>query len=209
MSIKAVVFDFGKVICHPPSESRMELLASAAGVTRNIFEPVLWKLRGSYDNGSLTTTQYYSAVLNEINVSFDDSKLLRLRDADYNCWININQETVKLMEDIKRSGIILGILSNMPFEFLKLARQNLEVCRMPDVSVYSCEAGVNKPERAIYEKLLTGLAAHSHDGCVPEEVVFFDDMPENVKAARDLKINAFVWKDCDTARSDLTQLGVF
>ena len=56
MEIKAVVFDFGKVICFPPDDSVMEKIAVLAGVKRDLFEPVFWKNRGGYDGGKLTAT---------------------------------------------------------------------------------------------------------------------------------------------------------
>ena len=216
MKIRAVVFDYGKVICHPPPDSGMDKIAALSGVRRNVFEPVLWRLRSGYDNGTLTGIEYYRAVFTEVNADLTDDVLREILETDFSMWTGINHETVELMQEIKNSGLILGILSNMPFDFLRFARKEFGVFNLPHVAIFSCEAGVNKPEKAIYEKLLAAIDMHAaislYAGagscCRPDEVVFFDDIPENVEAARDLKINACVWQDCEKARFDLNQLGV-
>ena len=204
--IKAVVFDYGKVICHPPPDSKFDDIAAIAGVSRDAIEPLLWKHRHNYDNGKLSAIEYYRVVLNDLNITLDNEGLCKIRDADFFCWTSINEETVRLMGDIKRSGLVLGILSNMPFDFLRYARKRYPVMDMAHVAVYSCNTGVVKPEKAIYNILLERINLRA--ACLPREVVFFDDMPENVAAARDAKINAVVWESCAMARDELKRLGV-
>jgi putative hydrolase of the HAD superfamily len=106
------------------------------------------------------------------------------------------------MEDVKAAGYTLGILSNMPHDFLAFARENFSVFSLPDVSLFSCEAKLIKPEAAIYRKLLSLLT------CNPGEVVFFDDTQNNIDSAAGLGIHAFLWQDPETARRDLSGLGV-
>jgi putative hydrolase of the HAD superfamily len=99
-------------------------------------------------------------------------------------------------------GLTLGILSNMPHDFLALARGTIPGFELPDVGIFSCETGYIKPEEPIYRILLARL------GCEPEELVFFDDMPINIDMARSLGIRAFLWKDPETARAELNRLKV-
>jgi len=42
----------------------------------------------------------------------------------------------------------------------------------------------------------------------PEELVFFDDIHNNVKSAVSLGIKAFLWKNPEEARKKLLSLGV-
>jgi len=109
---------------------------------------------------------------------------------------------VSIMEDVKKSGYILGILSNMPHDFLAWARDNVPVFSLASVSLFSCEVGLVKPEEAIYRKLLSLLGL---DG---NEVVFFDDNADNVKIAKSLGIEAFLWESPESARRVLSSLGV-
>ena len=202
MSIKAVVFDYGQVISLPHDPAAVERLAKLAGAEKDKFESVLWGLRDEFDRGTFTAKEYYKDVLSRLGVDSDEKKIETLIENDFLSWRNIDNGTVTLMEDIKKAGYTLGILSNMPHEFLAMARKDIPVFSIPDVNLFSCEVNLIKPEKAIYEKLLSMLKMESH------EVVFFDDKEVNIKSAREMGIEAFLWKDSEHARGALSSLGV-
>jgi putative hydrolase of the HAD superfamily len=202
MSIKAVIFDYGKVICFPPHDSAMDEICAVGGVERTLLESKYWKYRCDFDRGKLTAAGFYRNILEELGCETNEDKLAIMGEMDINSWMNINPGTVRLMEDVKNQGLVLGILSNMPTEFLEYARRNFPIFSLPHVGIYSCEQGCIKPEVAIY--LRTIAAA----GCGAGELVFFDDVQENVSKALELGIEARLWQDCDKARSDLVELGL-
>jgi putative hydrolase of the HAD superfamily len=196
---KAVVFDFGKVISFPPEPGFMADLASIAGMDVKTMDALVWAYRPEYDRGTLSGTDYYRSILGP---GLDESRAARLVQRDVDAWKHINPDTVSLMEEVKAAGYTLGILSNMPREFLSWARENLPVFRLPELGVFSCETGSIKPETPIYETLLRRLS------CRPEEVVFFDDTPVNVEQACSLGIRALVWQGPETARSALRRMQI-
>jgi putative hydrolase of the HAD superfamily len=202
VSIKAVVFDYGKVISFAPDHGVMDEIAAVAGIKREALEPVVWAMRGEYDRGTLSGPQYYGKVLQSLGVNADGAMLQKITDIDSHGWKRINPGTVKLMEDLKKAGYKVAILSNMPFDFLAWAREALPVFSLPHVGVFSCEVKAIKPEEAIYQRLLSEL------GCKGDETVFFDDVLVNVEKARELKINAFLWQNPETAVTQLAGLGV-
>ena len=202
MGIKAVIFDYGQVISIPQDPKVLDSLAQRIGVERERFEPVLWSLRDEYDRGTITVKEYYRNVLSRLGVSMDDKSIDELTAIDLDSWRNINEGTVSLMEDVKKAGYVLGILSNMPHDFLEWARGNLPVFSLPHVSLFSCEVSIIKPEQAIYSKLLSMLDMEG------AEVAFFDDKPENIESARAMGIRAFLWESPESARRELSSLGV-
>jgi putative hydrolase of the HAD superfamily len=202
MSIKAVIFDYGKVICFPPDDSVMDEICALGGVERTLLESKYWKYRGDFDRGKITAAGFYRNILEELGCKINEDKLARMGELDINSWKNINPGTVRLMEDVKKAGLVLGILSNMPTEFLEYARRNIPVFKFSDFGIYSCEQGCIKPEAAIYLKTLAAA------GCQAGELVFFDDVPENVDKALELGIEARLWQGCDKARNDLAELGL-
>ena len=202
MDIKAVVFDYGQVITFPQDPGTIDRIAERIGTERKKFEPLLWALRGEYDRGTMSAREYYRKVLSGLNASMDDDGVDEIIQMDLESWKNINYETVALMEDIKKAGYILGILSNMPHDFLSWARENLPVFSLPQISLFSCELSLIKPEEAIYRKLL------SLSGVESGELVFFDDNNENINSARAIGIKGYVWKNSETARRELISLGV-
>ena len=202
MTIKAVVFDYGQVICFPPDPKVIDLLAGRIGAQRGEFESLLWELRGEYDRGTLSSMEYYKSILSRLGASMDDAHIEELIEIDQSSWKNINPGTVALMEDVKKQGYILGILSNMPRDFLAWARKNVPVFSLPHISLFSCEVNLVKPEEAIYRKLLSQL------GLEGGELVFFDDNAENIKGAAALGIRAFLWESCEKARRELVCMGL-
>jgi putative hydrolase of the HAD superfamily len=202
MDIKAVIFDYGKVICFPQEAGFMEALAELAGLPPRVMDELVWKYRDEYDRGAVSGETYYRNILEEQGLKPDETLIKRLLRIDHDSWKNINPGTVQLMEDVKTAGLKLGILSNMPTDFLAFLRANVPVFRLCDQSVFSCEVGSVKPETKIYETLLSAL------GDSPEQVAFFDDLPRNVAKAAELGIRAFLWKDPQNARAELRNLGV-
>ena len=206
MSIKAVVFDYGQVISFPQDPMAIGRMAELAGVERGKFEAALWALRGEYDRGTIDAKQYFREVLSGLRVSLDEGKIDEMIKIDFLSWVNINPKTVALMEDVKKAGYTLGILSNMPHDFLVWARENLPVFSLPHAGIFSCEHNVIKPEEAIYRKLLAAL--DDKGVTAGGEVVFFDDLVKNIKGAEALGINAILWNDPEDARRKLLSLGV-
>jgi putative hydrolase of the HAD superfamily len=202
LSIKAVVFDYGNVISLPQDPKTMDVLAGRVGVEREKFESTLWSLRSEYDRGTISSKEYYKIVLASLAVSMDEKSIEELIEIDINSWKNINTETVALMEDLKRAGYLVGILSNMPHDFLSWAKENLPVFSLPHVGLYSCDVNLVKPEEAIYRKLLSMLAVEAG------ELVFFDDKVENIKGAAAVGIEAILWKNPKEARRELISLGL-
>jgi len=202
MAIKAVVFDYGKVISFPPKNSVMEELANISLIETSVLEKLILKHRGEFDRGTFSVKEYYKIILYEAGVSFDSKKVEKMADIDIKGWTSINPETVILMKEIKNAGYLLGILSNMPHDFLALHRNTFPVFKLTHINIFSCEIGFIKPEKEIYEILLEKLL------CKAEEIIFFDDIQINVAKANEIGIMAFLWENVDKARSDLKGEGL-
>jgi putative hydrolase of the HAD superfamily len=202
MDIKAVVFDYGGVICFlPPPETGREL-ERLIGVSFETLRELHRQYRGGYDRGDYAATKdYYRFILSRAGVFPDDAALERAAEAEMNGWKGINDATVRLMRDVKAAGFTLGILSNMPGDFLAWARTSIPVFGEADAAVFSCEERLIKPETAIYGKLKERV------GFNYGEIVFFDDLPDNIAAARELGIRGFVWEGPEAARNTLKGLG--
>jgi putative hydrolase of the HAD superfamily len=201
MNIRAVVFDYGKVICFPPSAENRGVLLALTGLSAETLDALDRKHRGEYDRGACDGKTYYRTLLADAGIFPDDGILETIAEADAEGWKRTNPGTLALMADIKNAGAALGILSNMPHDFLTWLRDHFPRFDGLDAAVFSCEVGSIKPERRIYEILRSRL------GCEFGEIVFFDDVPVNVEKAAELGIRAFLWKDSGAAREELRRLG--
>jgi putative hydrolase of the HAD superfamily len=201
LSIKAVVFDYGNVICFPQAPEQREKLAVLAGIPLETLNELDGQYRGDLlDRGTFNSKGYYKTILERAGVFPDDEALQKLAQADWDSWKNINPGTEALMREIQKSGFKLGILSNMPHDFLAWGRKNIAIFREADTTLFSCDLGIIKPEPGIYKALIAAL------GYKTEEVVFFDDVQDNIDKAVSLGINGFIWKDPETARGELKRL---
>lgn len=88
-------------------------------------------------------------------------------------------EGVAFAQKCKQEGHTLVVLSNWDPESFPLIKQKFpELFELFDAIFVSGEMHVMKPEPKMYEKLLARKAVHG------EQVVFIDDQPENILAAK-------------------------
>lgn len=94
------------------------------------------------------------------------------------------EPTVQLIKELKEQGYKLYVLSNMSKEYIEFLRK-LPVFDYFDDQVVSCEINLGKPDKKVYEYLL------SHCNLDAAETIFIDDRYDNVEAAAELGITPF------------------
>ena len=202
--IKAIVFDYGNVISEPQDVTCYSRMAAMSGLSEETLKKAFWKYRPEYDRGSIRGMEMYRRVLADHGIAGDrtaiDSLAARLLDEDLGSWFHVSRPVTEWGLNLQKAGYTLGILSNMPFDFLDRYADKIELFAKADVPVFSCDVDLIKPERAIYETLVSKL------GCKSEEIVFFDDLEVNIAGARDAGINAFLFTDLERAKKDFQSL---
>ncbi len=96
----------------------------------------------------------------------------------------------------------LALLSNTNVLHAAFLRPRLPVLGRFDHLLLSCEVGLVKPEPAFYQEAVRRL------GCAPEEVAFFDDLPEFVQAANALGLRGHVFTTAEAFDAQLEALGL-
>ena len=117
--------------------------------------------------------------------------LVRLSGAQFKLY--------KLADKIKSNGIRISILSNVFFVggwFLRW----LHLYKGFSPVVLSYQEGVRKPDLRIYQITMERL------GVKPEEVVFIDNLAENLAPARQLGIHTIHCTSTKQAIKELTEL---
>ena len=202
MSIKAVAFDYGGVMAFFQDESAIKDMADMAGIDFSFMKKIYWDNRSIYDQGLVDGIGFFKSILADMGIFADPDLLERLIDCDLKSWSHINPATEALIRSLKDSGIKTGVLSNIIQDFLDRIYETLPIFDLIDIKVFSCEVGRIKPDKKIYEILLSRL------DCKADELVYFDDQQLNVDAALALGIHAFFWKNPEEARKELELLGV-
>ncbi|GHU47090.1 haloacid dehalogenase [Spirochaetia bacterium] len=201
--IRAIVFDYGQVLSKAPKKEALTELARLSQLAEKELDVRMWKFRSEYDRGTWTGEHYFKVVLEDAELTPAAGLLAELVRIDLESWGALEPGAEALFREVRLSALRLGILSNMPKEFLDYARKTIPLFALPDVGIFSCDTHTVKPEPAIYQTLLTALDCSAH------EVVFFDDRRQNVEAALALGIKAWHWTgDIAAARSFLRGLGL-
>jgi putative hydrolase of the HAD superfamily len=202
MSIRAVIFDFGGVLCFPPDETRVALAARDAGLPVSDFLMAFWGNRIKYDAGQWTATEYWRAVAASANTHFDDVLIATLVRHEIGFWSTFDDRLLHWTSDLRAAGFRTGILSNLPRPLGEALRATPGFLEHFDQVTFSYELGMVKPQPGIYAHAVGGL------GIDPGEALFLDDLPDNVEGARAAGLHAQLYS-CRAPLQDSKFFGVY
>lgn len=185
--LRAVVFDYGNVLCHPQQPSDVEIMATVCGLQVPRFHNLYWKFRVPYDRGELNADSYWAAVAAEDGQVFGRKQVAELTALDAESWSRPNRATIEWVEQLRRAGLGLGLLSNMPFEISRYLMAHCDWLTLFDSSTFSCDVGQVKPQPAIYHICLEKLKLAA------AEVLFLDDIAANVAGASAVGIHGLIF----------------
>jgi putative hydrolase of the HAD superfamily len=203
--IKAIIFDYGNVISLPDSSEsyqEMEKLTEAWGlkVPADVFPRAYDAFSEGFDRGEYDGAAMYAMHLEAAGYAAparDKELMRRVAQIDMVTWQYVDEEVTAWVKELRGRGFKIGILSNMPHEFLDNYEDKIEAFAVADYACFSCRVKLIKPERAIYEHALSRLGV---EAC---EAVFFDDIQKNIDAANALGIRAFLWNGLEKAKENL------
>lgn len=187
--IRAVIFDFGGVVCFHPTEQQVADAAALCELSPPEFLRAFWKDRLAYDAGQ-DPADYWRGVARTAGKNFD-AIIPELIEREIEFWSHFDGRVLAWMHDLRARGVRTGILSNLPRPLGTRLRANREFIGHFDQVTFSFELGVVKPDRAIYEHAVRGLNA------APGEALFLDDRPENVEGARAAGLQAMEYTGWD------------
>lgn len=102
---------------------------------------------------------------------------------------------LKYVKELRKKGIKVFILSNNFRERTKHYHKNFpQIFSNVDRAYFSWETGLVKPDPKAYKAIL------DEHNLKPEECVYFDDVEENIEAARSLGIHAKKYKGLEAVR---------
>lgn len=174
--IKFVYFDVNNTLIHF-FDRAFGKLGADCGLPREVVETFFWRYNDEICRGEITIEQFNELI----------GKQLRLPSFDWREYYLSTTEPVPHMAELVtwvREHYRVGLLTNSMPDFLPVLREKGLLPNVNyDVIIDSSVVHLLKPEQAIYE------LAQAKTGCSPEEILFVDDTPANVLAAR-----AFGWQ---------------
>lgn len=170
---RAIIFDmFETLITHYNSPLYFGWqMAEDAGVDTEIF---LARWRGLEEDrtiGKLSLEQTLEMILKESGVYTEDlvAKIAARRVATCkSCFQNLHPEILPMLEELKKNGMRIGLISNCFSEEAKVIRGSV-LFPYFDTVCLSYELGMRKPEEDIYRVCMQKLSAK------PEECIYVGD----------------------------------
>jgi epoxide hydrolase-like predicted phosphatase len=198
--IKAIIFDIGGVVINDDFLSYAERFEEKAGMSKEqIYRAILgspeWRL---YFKGKISEEKVWKAIKSKYlpsNVAEEVRKT----------WKSILVPMPETIELIRRLKPVYRIcfISNVDRDCAIYVRKKYpEIFGLFDGGIYSCDTGMAKPEKGIYEYALRKF------GLRPEECIYTDNQPENIPPAHELGMKAIRFQGTEKLEQQLKNLGV-
>jgi HAD superfamily hydrolase (TIGR01509 family) len=198
--IRAVIFDFGKVIWDFDHRRFLHAIAPACGKPLPELEALLLSPDApfrAFEAGALDGAQFLARVGELTGYPFTEAELV---PAFTDIFTPI-EPVAQLIRRLK-PGYRLGLISNTnPWHFQHAIRR-AEVFPLFDAVTLSFEAGALKPDPRLFEDALDKL------DLLAEECVFIDDIPAFAQAATDHLMHGITFTTPVALMAELRRLGV-
>jgi putative hydrolase of the HAD superfamily len=191
--VKRIVFDFAGVLFHwQPHELVQRCLparacdeAAARHWQDQIFQGYVgdW---GEFDRGTVSAATLVRRIARRTGLS--EHEVQAVVDA-VPAELQPMPHSVALLQRLRDAGHALYFLSNMPEPYAAHLEREHAFVGWFNAGMFSSRVHCNKPEPRIFE-----LAAQRFQA-EPSSLVFIDDVPANVQAARDAGWNALHFQD--------------
>ncbi len=201
MPIRAVIFDYGQVLCiqDPAAHQR---LCEITGLDAAAFDRLYWRDRHDYDLGKFDGRGYWTKFASDSHRTFSPQQIDALIENDVLMWTSINKPMLAWATALQQAGLLTAILSNMGPEVLRTMREEFAWLANFSQLTWSCELGIAKPDPAIYNFTCTEL------GVEPGEAVFIDDNSKNIEAAEKFGLHAIQFHGIELLRAELAARGL-
>ncbi len=196
--IKAVIWDMGGVILRSMDWKPRAQLASDYHLTLDEIHQLVFNSESAQlaTIGKMDIDTHWKMTGETLHI--EGEELLSFRERFFE-GDQIDQELIDFIRGLKTKWTT-ALLSNAWSD----ARDNLTT-KKPcidafDISVFSCEVGMAKPDFAIYTHILQLCKVK------PGEAIFVDDAVENITAANQLGIHGVRFLDSQQAKRDVEKL---
>ena len=202
LALRAVIFDYGRVLTGPPDPAAYAELLRITGLAADRLDRFYWKDRQAYDEGKLTGLGFWRNVVCDAGLGLSEQAIEVLNEWDARMWTRGDAVMLAWQQAIKQRGMLTAIVSNMGDSVHEHMVRELDWLSRFDVLVWSYQLRVAKPDAAIYRYALERLGTRA------EETLFLDDKPENVETAAAMGMKGMIFLDVEKLRADLRESGL-
>lgn len=196
--IQALILDLGNVVLnYDHGRSAREISKLSGHSEKEVESFIFGSLKDRFNRGQLTGEEFFELIKDrfKIKISFEDFRLV---------WSDI------FCENLDVTGVLPELCKNYPVYLLTntdILHFEYILANFPVVSKFnlvfaSYQMGIAKPDRGIYQRALAEI------GLPGEAVLYVDDDPAFVEAARHCGLNALLYRPGMRFRNELLIFGI-
>jgi epoxide hydrolase-like predicted phosphatase len=198
MPIKAVIWDMGGVILQMGDETARLALSQHYSIP---LEEIYWAIFDSPSAkqagvGQIAIQEHWRNVASHLSIPLEE-----MAEFQRQFW-SADTIDIQLVDYIRalRQAYKTGMLSNAWDDLRPVIENQWRISDAFEDIIISAEVGLAKPDPRIYQLAIERL------GVLPDEAVFFDDVLENVQAARQVGLRAAQFENREQAIQELEQI---
>ncbi len=198
--IDAVVFDMGGVIVHWDPDDFFRRLSDALNLSERRIREAWTRLQPLFMRGEISSRECLRRLGIEpsgVDLSVEGNPFNRT--FQHGVSGRRFEHTLEVVDQLRSGGLTLGVGSNIYAPHAEWIKQRGDFDRF-DRLYLSCELGAAKPSDDFFEHILGDLEL------APDRIIFLDDTPENVEAARSMGLRAHHYEALTMDRPQLLSL---
>ena len=196
--IKAVVFDFGRVISSQKPVSLFRAYEDDLGLAPGTINDIMFESQAWQDAlvGHISAQKFWHRIGPALGL--DSLEMIDIFRKRYHADESIDGGVLDLIRQL-HGRYKLAVLSNYP-PGLADWLSDWEILDLFDVVYCSGDEGMIKPDPAVYNSTLNRL------GILPHEAVFIDDTIGHVEAAQSLGLHGIWFTNAEQLELELSRL---
>lgn len=194
MQYKAIGFDWGGVINGKPGKYFGQAAAELLGVTHDEYLRAYFQNNKKINRGEISWQELWTLVLNELRCPEKLPDIINL-SKKYS-EVKINNEIIDLIDNLRKNGYKVGLLSNNTHEKAAVMR-SLDIDKHFDVFHVSAETGYVKPEKEAFKHLSDELDVKLH------ELIFIDDSEKSLSTSQECGYTPILYDNYQQLKAEL------
>ena len=197
--IRNIIFDLGQVLFEFTPKSYLSQNFSKEKseiLMREVFKEKEWK---NLDRGICSVEEAVESIASRGRVSREEAAAIL---SNRRSIVTPIDENLRLLEDIKKNGYRIFILSNFHKDLFYDFYRDIPLLHLADGKVISSDINLLKPEGEIYSHILKKYQL------TPSETLFIDDTKHNIEAASEFGIIGVHLKSPKLLKKSLEELEI-
>jgi len=191
-----VFFDWSGVVADDSGDDFIDLSLRDIGATGVQIREIIKNEFSQFMLGQISENEYWGKVKDNYGLDIGDSRV-----GYFNNWQGLrpNDHIIELVHRLKSRGFKVGLISNI----IKPVREIIKRDGYYDIfdeAILSCEVGLLKPQKEIYQ-----LALHRMDA-IAQESIFIDDKQPNLDTAKSMGFTTILAKTPEQIISEVNKL---